>query len=161
MIRGAVLAVLALLTVLASGCSYRLGGVKPLGEPLRIVVSGNSTRLVRMQAYLQDEVATALESKLGWRISPNGSARLELSIAEERIDATGSDARAIASRWTITMGGQALLTSRRGNLTSPWSGTGYASGLVDEPEAIQAAARNAAALIATWLENEAEKWPAE
>lgn len=144
-----------------SSCSYRLAGVKPLGEPVRVVVSFNEARLVRLQGYLQEEVALALESKLGWRVSPAGSAKIELFIDEEKIDATGKDSRGIASRWTITCGGQVMLTSKRGNIHTPWRGTGYSSGLPDEATALQQAARNAAELIAAWLENEAERWPAE
>lgn len=152
-----------LLSALAglSSCSYRLAGVKPLGEPVRVVVSVNEARLVRLQGYLQEEVAIALEAKLGWRVSPAGSAKIELRIEEEIIDASGKDSRGIASRWTITCGGQVLLTSKRGNLHGPWRGTGYSSGLADEATALQQAARNAAELIAAWLENEAERWPAE
>jgi len=144
-----------------SSCSYRLAGVKPLGEPVRVVVSVNQARLVRVQGYLQEEVAAALENKLGWRVSPTGSAKLELFIDEEKIDATGKDSRGIASRWTITCSGQALLTSRRGTLHGPWRGTGYSSGLPDEAEALQQAARTAAEMIAAWLEHHAESWPAE
>lgn len=148
------------LTVLSS-CSYRMAGIRPLGEPVRVVVSVNEARLVRMQGYLQQEVAAVLESKLGWRVSPSGSAKLELFIEEEVIDASGRNDRGIASRWTIRCSGQALITSRRGNSQSPWSGTGYSSGLPDEAEALQLAARNAAELIGVWLESESDRWPAD
>ncbi len=142
-------------------CSYRLAGVKPLGEPIRVVVTVNKGRLVRLQGYLQEAVAATIENKLGWRVSPTGSAKIELSIDQEQINASGSDTRGIASRWTITCGGNALLTSKRGNATTPWTGTGYSSGLPDEPEALQLAARNAAELISVWLENQSEAWPAQ
>ncbi|HEX3134573.1 MAG TPA: hypothetical protein VHX44_13445 [Planctomycetota bacterium] len=144
-----------------SSCSYRLAGVKPLGEPVRVVVSFNEARLVRLQGYLQEEVAAVLESKLGWRVSPTGSAKIELFIEEEKIDAHGKDTRGIASRWTITCSGQVLLTSKRGNVHAPWRGAGYSSGLADEATALQQAARNAAELIAAWLENQAEGWTDE
>lgn len=147
--------------LLLPACSYRLAGVKPLGEPIRVVISVNHGRLVRLQGYLQEAVAAALENKLGWRVSPSGSAKIELSIDQEQIKATGSDTRGIASRWTITCGGNALLTSKRGNATTPWTGTGYSSGLPDEPEALQLAARNAAELISVWLESQSEAWPAQ
>ena len=142
-------------------CSYRLAGVRPLGEPIRMVVSVNKGRLVRLQGYLQEAVAATIENKLGWRVSPTGSAKIELSIDQEQINASGSDTRGVASRWTITCGGNALLTSKRGNATTPWTGTGYSSGLPDEPEALQLAARNAAELISVWLENQSEAWPAQ
>lgn len=156
----AVVSVLLAMLMLPS-CSYRLAGVKPLGEPIRVVVSVNEARLVRVQGYLQEAVASAIENKLGWRVSPTGSAKIELTIEQEHIVANGRDSRGIASRWTITCNGNALLTSRRGNATSPWTGTGYSSGLPDEPEALQLAATNAADLLATWLENQAESWPAQ
>lgn len=158
--RGALLALLLGLVLLPS-CSYRLAGVRPLGEPVRVVVSVNEARLVRVQGYLQQEVAAVLESRLGWRVSPTGSAKLELFVETEQIDASGRDDRGIASRWTIRCSGQALLTSRRGNGQSPWHGTGYSSGLPDEAEALQLAARNAAELLAVWLEKEADRWPAD
>jgi hypothetical protein len=148
-----------LLLLVPTGCSYRLAGVKPLGEPIRVVVTVNKGRLVRLQGYLQEEAAAMLENRLGWHVSPTGSAKLELTIDEERIDANGSDSRGIASRWVITTGGNALLSSRRGNALSPWRGTGYSSGLPDEPEALQQAARNAADSLGVWLEAQSEAWP--
>lgn len=147
--------------VFVSACSYRLAGIKPLGESVRVVITVNKARLVRLQGYLQEEVANAVESKLGWRVSPSGSAKLELHIDEEKILPSGNDSRGIVSRWTITCGGQILLSSKRGHAHGPWSGTGYTSGLPDEATALQQAAKSAAEQIAVWLENEAEHWPAQ
>ncbi len=146
--------------VMLSACSYRLAGIKPLGESVRVVITVNKARLVRLQGYLQEEVANAVESKLGWRVSPTGSAKLELHIDEEKILPSGNDSRGIVSRWTITCGGQILLSSKRGHAHGPWTGTGYSSGLPDEATALQQAAKSAAEQIAVWLENEAEHWPA-
>jgi hypothetical protein len=143
-----------------SSCTYRAAGVRPLGEPVRVVVSVNQGRLVRVQGYLQDEVAAAIERKLGWQVSPSGSAKIELHIDEEIITTSGRDARGIASRWTISCRGQSLFTSRQGNANSTWTGTGYSGGLEDEAVALQQAAHNAAELITVWLENQAEHWPA-
>lgn len=143
-----------------SACSYRVAGVVPLGEPLRVVVSVNQGRLVRVQGYLQDEVAAAIEHRLGWQISPSGSAKVELHIDEEVISSTGSDARGVATRWTISCRGQSLFTSQRGNASSQWTGTGHSGGLADEAAALQQAARNAAEVITVWLENQAQQWPA-
>jgi len=157
---GCSLLVIAALSLVLSSCSYRAAGVKPLGEPLRVVVSVNHGRLVRVQGYLQDEVASAIERKLGWQVSPSGSAKIELHIDEEIITSSGRDARGIASRWTISCRGQSLFTSRQGNANSTWTGTGYSGGLADEATALQQAARSAAELIAVWLENQAEHWPA-
>lgn len=142
-----------------SSCSYRAAGVAALGEPVRVVVSVNQGRLVRVQGYLQEAVASAIEHRLGWQVSPGGSAKIELHIAEEVISSSGRDARGIASRWTIACRGQSLFTSRRGNASGTWSGTGHSSGLEDEATALQQAARQAADLITAWLEDQAERWP--
>jgi hypothetical protein len=155
------LAVLLVSSLLMSSCSYRMAGVKPLGEPIRIEVSTNKGRLVRLQGYLQEAVAATIENRLGWRVSPTGSAKIELFIDEEVIDARGSDTRGVANRWTISCRGKALFTSRHGNGTTPWTGTGYSAGLNDEAEALRLAAQNAADLLVVWLENQAERWPAE
>lgn len=156
---GAVAMLATAVVLLLSSCSYRLAGVVPLGEPVRVVVSVNQGRLVRVQGYLQDEVAAAVERKLGWQVSPAGTAKIELHIDEEIISSSGRDTRGIASRWTISCRGQTLFTSRRGNATGAWTGSGYSGGLEDEATALQQAARNAADLIAVWLENQAEHWP--
>ena len=157
-----VFAVVLLLTGLGclTSCSYRLAGVTPLGEPVRVVVSINQGRLVRVQGYLQDAVASAIENRLGWEVSPTGTAKIALHIEEEIITSSGSDTRGIASRWTISCRGQSLLTSRRGNATGTWTGTGYSGGLEDEAAALQQAAHNAAELITVWLEDQADHLPA-
>lgn len=142
-----------------SSCSYRAAGVAALGESVRVVVSVNQGRLVRVQGYLQEAVATAIEHRLGWQVSPTGSAKIELHIDEEIISSSGRDARGIASRWTISCRGQSLFTSRQGNANGTWSGTGHSSGLEDEATALQQAAREAGDLITAWLETEAERWP--
>ena len=139
------------LAVLLAGC-YRLGRPAELGETVRVVVVTNDARLVRAQAYLQAEVAEALEHRLGWRISPTGSARLELGLSQEGIDATAEDRRGIPARWSIALSGGALLISARGQTAGTYRGVGHASGVADEPEALRQAARNAAAEIAVWLE---------
>ena len=118
-----------------------------------MVVVTNDARLVRAQASLQAEIAEALEHRLGWRVSPTGSARLELPLAQETIDSTAEDRRGIAARWSIALSGGALLVSARGQTASPYRGVGHASGVEDEPEALRQAARNAAAEISAWLEN--------
>ena len=142
---------LALALMLLAGC-YRVGRPAELGEPVRVVVVTNDARLVRAQAYLQAEVAEALEHRLGWRVSPTGSARLELGLAQEGLDSTAEDRRGIPARWSIALSGGALLISARGQTAGTYRGVGHASGVADEPEALRQAARNAAAEIAVWLE---------
>ena len=173
--RGGALLILTALTL--AGC-YRVARPADLEEPVRVVITSNDARLVRAQAYLQQAVAEALVDKLGWRVSPTGSARLALTLQMERIDAVGTTPdRDIPSRWSITLRGQVLLTARRGNLYSGYQGTGYANGLTgvpgiagkpgtvsqesyDEAAALHDAAQNAALTIAAWLEGATGAWPA-
>lgn len=145
-------ALLALALVLLAGC-YRIGKPVQLGETVRVVITTNDARLVRAQAFLQSEIAEALQNRLGWRVDPTGSARLELGLAQEGIDATAEDRRGIPGRWSITLTGAVMLVSARGQSGTTYRGVGHASGVVDEPEALRQAARNAAAEIAVWLEN--------
>jgi hypothetical protein len=140
------------------GCGYRLAAAPALGEPIRVVVVGNDARLVRAQAVLQRAVADALQSRLGWQVSPTGSAKLELTIAQERIDGTGTDRRDVPARWSIRLQGHALIAARAGTAYGDYQGTGYASGTGDEPEAIGAAADDAAAQISVWLEHAVPGW---
>jgi hypothetical protein len=148
---------LILALILLPSCNYRIAGVAPLGESVRVIITSNSANVVRVQTYLQSEVAAALENKLGWHVSSTGSAKLELTIDQETIDAIGNDTRGIATRWNITVNGNALLTSKHGNALSRWTGTGYSAGLNDEASALQSAANNAGLTISTWLENWAEQ----
>lgn len=147
-----------LLAAALAGCGYRLAGAPALGEPIRVVVVTNDARLVRAQAALQRAVAEALQSRLGWQVSPTGSAKLELTIAQEKIDSTGTDRRDVPARWSIRLQGKVLVAARDGTAYGDYHGTGYSSGLGDEPEAINNAADEAAALISAWLEHEVPKW---
>lgn len=148
MIRASALAAAALLL---AGC-YRVAAPPALGETVRVQVTVNDARLVRAQASLQTAVARALEQRLGWRVSPAGSARLELTLAEEAIGSTATDRRDVPARWTIRLQGAAQLRSARGTLNTLYDGTGHASGRMDEAEALDEAAANAALQITTWLE---------
>jgi hypothetical protein len=151
LILGALLAALLPLV----GC-YRLEPPAELGQDVRVEITVNNARMVRSQAYLQSAVAGALASQLGWHVSPNGSAKLQLTIDEEDISSSGTDWRDTPNRWTIRLHGQILLTSRHASELGTWTGTGYASALTstrdDEPSALRNAAENAASTIATWLE---------
>lgn len=151
------LAAMLIATTLA-GCGYRLAGAPALGEPIRVVVVSNDARLVRAQAALQRAVADALQSRLGWQVSPTGSAKLELTIAQEIISSTGTDRRDVPARWSIRLQGKVLIAARDGTGYGDYHGTGYASGVGDEPEAINAAADDAAELISAWLEREVPRW---
>jgi hypothetical protein len=146
------------LAAAALGACYRVASPPPLGETVRVTVVINDARLVRAQAALQSEVAHALENRLGWRVSPQGTARLDLTLAQDKLASTGTDGRDIPVRWSITLRGHALLASRRGNALGDFIGTGYASSLADEPPAIHEAAREAAGQIAYWLVSTGEKW---
>ena len=145
------LALLGLLT----GC-YRLEQPAELGQDVRIEITVNNAKMVRSQAYLQAAVADALANQLGWHVSPKGSARLQLTIEKEDIVSSGTNWRDTPNRWTITLSGQVLLSSRQAPILGTWAGTGYASALNstsdDEPSALRNASVNAATTIATWLE---------
>ncbi len=145
--------------LLLSQCSYRMAGVRPLGEPIRITITKNATSAVRAQAYLQKEIGDAIENKLGWEVSPSGSARLQITIDKEDIFASGNDTRGIATRWNINLHGQVLITSRYGNAVSNWSATAYSSGLNNEAAALESAAIIAGEQISTWLEVWIEQQP--
>ncbi|MBA2481523.1 MAG: hypothetical protein H0V44_12735 [Planctomycetes bacterium] len=149
LLRGTAMMMLCL--VLTSGC-YSLRKPPTVDEPVRVQVMSNESRLIHAQGYLQQAVADALVQKLGWNVSPAGTARLELSIAREDIGPVAKDARDITARWSIRLSGRALLASRKGNLTTTYSGVGYATGLADETEALRAAADQAAFHITAWLE---------
>ena len=94
----------------------------------------------------------ALSQRLGWQVDPAGSARLELTLARENIGETSTDRRGITARWRIALHGVARLRTRDGEIAHAWRGLGYASGLNDEAEALDQAARNGAAEIAAWLQ---------
>jgi len=151
-------AALTLAVLLLGGCAYRLARPPVLGEDVRVVVVANDARLVRSQAALQGAVAKLLTDQLGWRVSPVGSARLELTLAEESITHTAIDGRNIPIRWSIRMQGTATLHSRRGPITTSWAATGFVNALSDEPDAINQAAGIAARDIATWLEFAGQAW---
>ena len=158
MTRAAAALLLAAL-VAGTACSYRAARIPPLGESVRVVITVNDARLVRAQAELQRAVARAVVSHLGWRVEPTGSAKLELTLGEEHIAPSATAAHDIPTRWQITLHGQMLLTSQRGAVHDSYTGNGYVTSLGDEPEAIRTAAEDAAALIATWLEHQAQRWP--
>lgn len=147
-------AVCAILLGLALGGCYRAGPPPRNQEAVRVEVIANDARLVRGQASLHAAVAEALSQRLGWQVNPTGSARLELTLERDDLTATSSDRRGIAARWKVTLHGVARLRTRNGEIAHPWRGVGYASGLGDEAEALDQAARNGAAEIAAWLQGE-------
>lgn len=148
LLAGAVLMVAAL-----CGC-YRIASPPALGETLAVRIVPGEARLVRAQGQLQAEVASQLNRQLGWRIAPDGSARLDLRVDEELIHPAGLDARGLTQQWRVVILCQALLASRRGTILKNFSGTGYYTSLANEPEALKAAAADASRLIAAWLEAE-------
>ncbi len=154
MIRQACASMLMVLMLLLSAC-YRLASPPDLGETVRLEVVSNKGKLVRSQGYLIDAVGQALLTRLGWRVGPNGTAVLKLVIDEETIDAGSHDTNAVTDSWVIRIHGNALLVARGGSLTGTFTGVGNATGLATsqgEPQALQAAARQAADDLATWLD---------
>ncbi len=150
-------AMTALLAASALAGCYHVRQPPQIDEPVKVDVVANEARLVQAQGYLQRAIGDSLVNRLGWRVSPEGSARLEIAIADEHIDAASKDSRDITVRWSIRVTGTALLCSQKGNVVGTFSGVGYSSGLVDENEALKAAAENAAFNLSSWLEVEVGK----
>jgi hypothetical protein len=154
MMRG-LICVAAVMALLALGGCYRLQSPPDLDETVRIEVVGDQARLVRSQAYLVDAIDRSLVERLGWRVSPTGTARLQIAIQEERIRANADDDRGVTNSWQIRVRGTALLVARGGSLTTTFSGVGNATslaGIQGEPEALRAAATQAAEDLTGWLD---------
>jgi hypothetical protein len=147
---------LALALVLAglAGCTWRAEPPPPLGETVRIVVRSADLRLPQAAAHLEQAVGETVVRDLGWRVTPAGSARLELAFQLERIRSTADDDRGVPIRWEIRLRGTALLIGATGT-TGPhaFSGTGSYGGLEDEDRALRSAATDAARDLAEWLED--------
>lgn len=133
------------------GC-YRVAAPASTGETVRVEVLSNDARLVRGQASVHAAVAEALTNRLGWNVRPDGSARLELTLAREDQTSTANDRTGIPARWSITLSGTARLRTRHGEIARAWNGVGHASGLESEAAALDQAAANGAAEIAAWLQ---------
>lgn len=142
------------LGLLLNGC-YRLASPPDLRETVRLEIVSNKGKLVRSQGYLTDAVGQALLIRLGWRVGPSGSAVLKLVIDEETIEAGSRNTTDVTDSWVIRIHGKALLVARGGSLTGTFTGVGNATGLATsegEPQALQAAARQAADDLVTWLD---------
>lgn len=143
----------AVVVVSQTGC-YRLRSPPPLDEAIRITILGNESRLPRSQAYLQQMVARKLVENLGWRVSPLGSAKLELVLQTEEISSAANDRRDITTFWQYTIRGQAVFTSRLvGPIGERFNGVGFVGAIEKEPQALAAAAEDAAEDIADWLDD--------
>ncbi len=154
---GAAWLLMAVIALFGSAC-YRLEAPPKLDQAVNIIITGNQARLVRIQPYLHAAVGAALERRFGWRISPTGSATLQLEISLEEIRATTDDRRGVPNRWRVSTVGNALLNTNRGNLLSGFRGDGYAADLNTEDDALRAAANNAADNLVAWLEAAAQSW---
>jgi hypothetical protein len=140
-----------------AGC-YRVENPPELGEPVSIHITGSAARQVRVQALLQDAVAEAVTTRLGWDVAPGRTnARLELAIREERIMTTVKDTRDVPMQWAVRITATTLLTGRKGTFQSEITGIGYYSGTNDESEGLRTAAESAAAALVTWIESEHER----
>jgi hypothetical protein len=152
MTRGAVLLCGVVTVLLLGACGYRLRSPKPLGEEVQVVVERNRGRIPRSQLYVQQAVADALVQRLGWRVSPLGTARLVIELDEEEIEAGSHGTTDIASSWSITLRGTARMSSRQVFGEYPLRGTGYSTGRLNEPQALERAAANLAAALADTLD---------
>jgi len=146
-----------------AGCVAALGGCyavrepPQIGEAVRIEVISDRGRLVQAQAFLNTAIGDSIVERLGWQVSPVGSARLELSIAQEYIDVSLRDSRGVPNQWVIHLQGTALLVCQKGNIYEHFSGLGYATGLNDQDAGLRTAAQDAAWGLTSWLETETKK----
>jgi hypothetical protein len=125
-----------------------------LGESVAVVVRSADLRLAQAAAHLERAVGEALARDLGWRVTPAGSARLELAFQVEQIRSTADDDRGVPIYWQIRLRGTALLTGAAGTaVPHAFSGTGSYGGLDDEDRALRTAAVDAARDLAEWLED--------
>jgi hypothetical protein len=148
-----------------AGCAYTVAAPPVLNESIRIEIAVDDARLVRAQAYLQASVATAIQSRLGWTVSPTGSARIVLTLKQEAIQTIATTPLDVPASWSVTLRGSALFDSQHGHALTTYSGTGYTTpgvgfetALSSEPAALQAASDAAALILAAWLDAQAQQW---
>lgn len=145
-------AMLMLAALALQGCAYHARSPTQLDETLRLQVVADQGRFPRAGPLLQEEASDRIAVQTGWRIRPDGSARLDLSLEADRISASGDDNRGVPTRWRIVLRGTALLVTRHGTRTTTFSGSGYASSIEQEPAALRAAAGDASDHLALWLQ---------
>jgi hypothetical protein len=141
----------ALALLLLSGCAFRLAAPAQLDQAVRIEVVADQGRIPRAGVDLQSAVADAVAYRTGWRVHPDGAARLALSIDRDQFSASGDDSRGIANRWRYHVLITALLVTAHGTRTWSGSGTGYAGSRAEESAASKAAAADAADQLARWI----------
>jgi hypothetical protein len=147
-------AVLGALLLAVTGC-YRPAPPGDLGEPVRLVVVANQGRLPRAQGLLVQEIGQALVTRLGWQVSPTGSATLSISIHEEGYNATWRDLNDVPQAQRVRLRGTVLVHSRAGTWVAPCSGEALVTSIGGEPEALREAARICATDITEWLATQA------
>lgn len=151
--RSRLLLLLVVATAALSGC-YQARQPPQIDEPIRVTVVSDRSRLVQAQAELQRALADSLQQRLGWEVSPVGSARLEVAIQREEIGVSVRDAYGLPVTWSIRLQGIALLTCQKATLAERFTGVAYATSLADEDAALARAAANAAFTLTSWLETE-------
>jgi hypothetical protein len=150
---------LVMVAVLATAACYRVSAPPALGEPVRVTVVHNASRLPAIQVDVHRAVSDRLVRRLGWTVAGNGTARLDIELDEERIRPDGADSRGVTTRWTVRIEGTAMLASQRGNVIHRFGGSGWYGSLADEPTGLRNAANAAAEDLANWLEATATTWP--
>lgn len=143
-------AILMAAALVMAGC-YRPAPPDALGETVRLEFSGNDGRFVRAQGYLAEELGKNLATRLGWQVSPTGTATLTISLREERINVSGRSRDGIPEGQRVRLRGTALLSARGSALTTPFSGEAVVTSIGTEPESLRAAAQACAQEIGAWL----------
>ncbi|MEK7413758.1 MAG: hypothetical protein AAB263_10640 [Planctomycetota bacterium] len=146
--RGLALLLVSLTTV---GCSWRVTPPTALDEPVAIIVVADKGRMPRVAAYLQAALANTIPVRTGWRVRPDGTARIELSVDSDQFGIFADDERSIPTIWRYTVRVSALLVCRQGTRLHHCTGNGYAGSRATEPDAMRAAANEAGELVAQWL----------
>jgi hypothetical protein len=147
-------ALAALASALAATGCYQARLPPQIGEAVRVEVVSDRGRYEQAQAELHESLASTLTDRLGWRVSPGGSARLMVAISQEQVGVTLRDARGLPVQWSIRLNGSALLVCQKGSLAERFTGVAYATSLNDEDQALASAASNAAFSLSCWLETE-------
>ena len=148
----------AIVLLALAGC-YRSAAPGQINETVRIEFTGNQGRFVRAQGYLAEELGRSLVLRNGWKVSPTGTATLSIALKQETIRVSGRTHDDIPIGQRVRLRGTALLSTRQGALSTPFSGEtvivmavdGQGGVSFDEATALRGAAQACAAEIVEFL----------